>query len=560
MVSSRFHLCEPALLGVKHSNRRERRLFCLVKVSNFSLQGLNRMKKLCMYCALAALLGLCSSAHVGAQGAATETKASPDAKPSDTATPKEESSVTDHTAHIGGQTIAYKATIGSILLKNAKDEPTALMYYTAYIKSGENEASKRPIAFLYNGGPGSASVWLHMGAFGPRRVHMNGAQYIPPPPYELTDNANSLLDHTDMVFIDPVGTGFSRAVGKSQDKDFWGIDEDSHSIAQFINLYVTRNGRWNSPKFLIGESYGTFRSAVLGNYLQSHDNMELNGIVLVSSVLDLGSISFLPGDDMGYVFYVPTYAATAWYHKLVPNAPDLPTFIEQARKFANTEYAAALMKGSAITQEEKAVVAKQLSHFTGLSEDYLMKGDLRIAEPQFTAELMRSKGLETGRYDTRFVGPNPDLLSEFAFEDPQSDAISPAFVSLFNVYIHDELKFNEPDRAYDPLNTTANGQWDWKRQQGFGFPGAPNAEPDLAQAIVSNPSLQVEIECGYYDLATPFAGSEYTKEHLGLRPDLTKNIQLKYYEAGHMMYVHDEDLAKLKANIAAFIDHNSRAM
>jgi carboxypeptidase C (cathepsin A) len=512
-----------------------------------------------MYCALTALLGLCSTARVRAQGTPAENKPS-DAKPSDTATPKEESSVTDHTAHIGGQTIAYKATIGSILLKDAKGEPTALMYYTAYIKNDEKDASKRPISFLYNGGPGSASIWLHMGAFGPRRVHMNGAQYIPPPPYELTDNANSLLDHTDMVFIDPIGTGFSHAVGKSQDKDFWGIDQDSHSIAQFINLYVTRNGRWNSPKFLIGESYGTFRSAVLGNYLQSNDNMALNGIVLVSSVLDLGSISFLPGDDIGYIFYLPTYAATAWYHKLVPNAPDLATFVEQARKFANTDYAAALMKGSAITTEEKAAVAKQMSHFTGLSEDYLMKADLRVIEPQFTAELMRSKGLETGRYDSRFVGPNPDLLAEFAFSDPQSDAISPAFVSLFNVYIHDELKFNEPDRAYDPLNGSANGQWDWKRQQGFGFPGAPNSEPDLAQAIVSNPSLQVEIECGYYDLATPFAGSEYTKEHLGLRPDLTKNIQLKYYEAGHMMYVHDEDLAKLKANIAAFIDRSSRAM
>lgn len=519
------------------------------------------MRKLWMYCALVVCLGLCSSARVAAQAMQTPAENKPaDAKPSDSPTPKEETSATDHTAHVGGQTIAYKATIGSILLKDAKGDPTALLYYTAYTKSDVKELSQRPLSFIYNGGPGSASIWLHMGAFGPRRVQMKGDQYIPPPPYNLTDNANTLLDHTDMVFVDPVGTGFSHAVGKSQDKDFWGVDQDVKSIAQFINLYVTRNDRWNSPKFLIGESYGTFRSAALGNYLQSNDSMQLNGIVLISSVLDLGSISFLPGDDIGYILYLPSYAATAWYHKAVTNAPaDVATFVDQSRKFAVGEYASALMKGTAISAEEKAATAKQLSHFTGLSEEYLMRADLRVAEPQFTAELLRTKGLTTGRLDARFSGPNPDLLSEFAFSDPQSDAISNAFVSLFNVYIHDELKFTQPDRAYVPLSTTANGQWDWKRQGGgFGFPGAPNTEPDLAQAMVTNPNLQVEIENGYYDLATPFFGSEYTKEHLGLRPDLTKNISLKYYEAGHMMYVRDEDLAKLKASIGAFIDRTSK--
>ncbi len=519
------------------------------------------MKTLCRICALALLLASAQAARVVAQAPPDAKAADAAAKPADSKEPKEESSTTDHTAHIGGQTIAYKATIGSILLKNPQGDPTALMYYTAYIKNDVKDQGTRPISFIYNGGPGSASIWLHMGAFGPRRVATKDADYTPPPPYTLTDNANSLLDHTDMVFIDPIGTGFSHAVGKSQDKDFWGVDQDVHSIAQMINLYVTRTDRWNSPKFLIGESYGTFRSAALGNYLQSNDNMQINGIVLISSVLDLGSISFLPGDDIGYILYLPTYAATAWYHKALKDAPaDLPAFLDEARKFAAGEYAQALMKGTAITQAEKSAIAAKLSHFTGLSEEYLMRGDLRIVEPQFTAELLRSRGLTTGRLDARFAGPNGDLLSEFSGSDPQSDAISAAFISTWNVYIHDELKFTQPDRAYLGSSPVAGGQWDWKRQNGggFGFPGVPNTEPDLAQALLTNPNLQVEIENGYFDLATPFFGTEFTKEHLGLEQNLTKNISLKYYNAGHMMYLHEEDLAKLHANIGAFIDRSSK--
>jgi carboxypeptidase C (cathepsin A) len=518
------------------------------------------MKTLLRVCAVVLLFASAQVARVAAQEPPPDAKAA-DAKPADTKEPKEESSTTDHTANIGGQSISYKATIGSILLKNPQGDPTALMYYTAYIKNDVKDQGTRPISFIYNGGPGSASIWLHMGAFGPRRVATKDADYTPPPPYRLTDNANSLLDHTDMVFVDPVGTGFSHAVGKSQDKDFWGVDQDVHSIAQLINLYITRNDRWNSPKFLIGESYGTFRSAALGNYLQSNDNMQLNGIVLISSVLDLGSISFLPGDDIGYILYLPSYAATAWYHKALKDQPaDLPAFIDEARKFAAGEYAQALMKGTAISAAEKASVAAKLSHFTGLSEEYLMRGDLRIVEPQFTAELLRSRGLTTGRLDARFAGPNGDLLSEFSGSDPQSDAISTAFISTWNVYIHDELKFTQPDRAYLGSSPVAGGQWYWKRQNGggFGFPGVPNTEPDLAQAMLTNPNLQIEIENGYFDLATPFFGSEFTKEHLGLEQNLTKNIQLKYYDAGHMMYLHEPDLAKLKANIAAFIDRSSK--
>ena len=471
--------------------------------------------------------------------------------------PKEESSVTEHSIKIGGQTIPYKAIAGTILLKNEKEEPQALIYSTSYIRTDTKDMSQRPISFIYNGGPGYASVWLHMGAFGPRRAVTPNAESTPPPPYKVADNAGTLLDKTDMVFIDPVGTGYSRAVGKAQDKDFWGVDEDVKSLAQFITLYVNRNSRWNSPKFLIGESYGTFRSAALGNYLQAHDGMDFNGIDLISSVLDLGTLSFQPGSDMPYIFYLPSYAATAWYHKLLKDRPEnLAAFIEEARKFAQTEYAAALMKGSRLSAAEKADMAKKLSRYTGLSEDYLVKADLRVKLGQFMEELQRSRGLTTGRLDSRYTGFTYDLLSEFAESDPQSAAVTGAFTATFNTYVRDELKFVQ-ERNYHAISEGVGAGWDWKHQTGRGrgfFPGSPNVEGDLAQALLSNPHLQVEVENGYYDMATPFFATEYTMEHLGLPEQLQKNVRLNYYDAGHMMYLREEDLAKLKSNIAAFID------
>lgn len=479
-----------------------------------------------------------------------------DQKPAETAVPKEESSVTEHSIRIGGQTIAYKATASTTILKNEKDEPTAVIFSVAYTRSDIKDLSQRPIAFLYNGGPGSASVWLHMGAFGPRRVRTPNAEAAPPPPYKIEDNADSLLDKTDLVFIDPVGTGYSRAVGKSQDKDFWGIDSDVKSFSQFINTYVTRNSRWNSPKFLIGESYGTFRSAALGNYLQSTDGMYLNGIILISTVLDLGTLSFNPGSDMPYMFYLPSYAATAWYHKVLEDRPpDLAAFLEDVRQFAATEYASALMKGSKLPEEEKTAVAKKLARFTGLSEDYIRKADLRVNLPQFMAELQRGRGLTTGRLDARFSGPQTDLLAEFASYDPMSTATTGPFTAAFYNYAREELKFLQ-DRKYEVLNQDANTNWDWKHKVGdnFGFPGSPNVEGDLQQALVANPHLHVQAENGLFDLATPFFATEYTMEHLQLPPSLRSNISLKYYDAGHMMYVRDDSLAKLKQNISEFLD------
>jgi carboxypeptidase C (cathepsin A) len=473
---------------------------------------------------------------------------------------KEESSVTDHSIKIGGQTIPYKATAGSILLKNEKEEDQALIYYTAYTRGDVKDLSQRPLAFLYNGGPGSSSIWLHMGAFGPKRVVTADASITPPAPYKVEDNPDCLLDRADLVFIDPVGTGFSKAVGKAQDKDFWGIDQDAKSLAQFVQSYVTRNNRWNSPKFLIGESYGTFRNAVLGNRLQSENGIYLNGIVMMSSVFDFGMLSFPLGVDLPYVLYLPSYAATAWYHKVLKERPDnLDAFIDEARRFAKTEYADALLKGDALTGAERTAIAQKLEDFTGLPQDYILRAKLRVKLGNFQQELQLSRGLTTGRLDSRFSGPTYDLLAANANYDPQETAIMGPFVAAFNMYLREDLKFGH-DREYHVFADFGGNHWDWKREGGGGdfFPGPPNVMHDLANCFIVNPKLQVELEDGYYDLATPFFQAEYATEHLGLPENLQKNIHHKFYEAGHMMYLRPEDLPKLKSNVGAFIDANSK--
>lgn len=521
------------------------------------------MKKYLSFFAAGIFLLFCQTTRLAAQapehgdGHGSEAKS---ADKCDSASTKEESSVTEHSIRIGGQNIPYKATASTTLLKNDKGEPTGLIYSVAYTRSDVKDLSTRPVSFLYNGGPGSATMWLHMGAFGPRRVWTVDGSFTPPAPYKLVDNGESLLDKTDLVFIDAMGTGYSHAVCKAQNKDFYGIDEDVEAFGQFIVTYLSRNDRWNSPKFLIGESYGTFRSAALGNYLQQHDTVHLNGIVLISSVLDLSTITFPTGDDRSFIYYLPSYAAVAWYHKVLKDRPaDLPAFIEEARQYAQGEYASALFKGAKLGADEKAAVAKKLSSFTGLSEDYLMKADLRVTLGQFMAELQRSRGLTTGRIDARFSGYTADLLEEFSQGDPEGPAVGGAYTALINQYNHDELKFGK-DEVYH--NTSGGGGgWNWTRktrgQRGF-FPSGPNVQGDLANAMITNPKLLVQVENGYFDMATPFFATEFTMEHLGLPAALQKNVTLDYYDAGHMMYLHDADRVSLHNHIASLIDRATK--
>jgi carboxypeptidase C (cathepsin A) len=509
------------------------------------------------------LLACWASVVLYAQPGRPQTQAQDDrareARPAPAEQPREEWQVTDHTIQIGGQTIPYKASAGTTLLKNDAGEPTGLLYSVAYTRSDVKDTESRPISFLYNGGPGSASMWLHMGAFGPRRIWTVDGEFTPPAPYKIVDNAESLLDKTDLVFIDAMGTGYSHAAGKATEREFYGVDEDAAAFGQFIATYIRRNDRWNSPKFLIGESYGTFRSAVLGNLLQNRYSLHLNGIVLISSVLDLSTLTFAAGDDRPYIYYLPSYAAVAWYHKALKTHPaSLPEFIEEARKYAQNEYADALFKGSALPAAQRAAVAKKLSYFTGLSEEYLLKANLRPTLGQFNIELLRGRGLTSGRIDARFTGYTGNLLAETAQGDPEGPAVGGAYTAMLNMYNNNELKFGK-DKQYN--NRSGGGAWNWTRTGGGrfgggggGFPSAPNSQNDLAQAMLTNPRLLVQVENGYYDMATPFFATEFTMTHMGLPADLQKNIKLNYYNSGHMMYLRDQDRVTLHTNIAEFID------
>ncbi|MGC1782999.1 MAG: peptidase S10 [Acidobacteriaceae bacterium] len=467
--------------------------------------------------------------------------------------PKEESSTTEHTFLFRGQKIPYRATASTLLLKNDKGEPIGLMYSVAYTRSDVSDPSRRPVAFLYNGGPGSASMWLHLGAFGPKRVQLNGTNAIPPAPYKLVDNEDSLLDKTDLVFIDAMGTGYSRAIGKGHNADFYGTDGDALAFAQFIHTYLSRYNRWNSPKFLIGESYGTFRSAAVADYLKSKYSTDLNGIVLISSVLNLSTITFSPANISPCIFYLPSYAAVAWYHKTLKQQPsDLTAFVDEARNYAKGEYAAALFQGAQLPAAEKETVAKKLTYFTGIDEDYWLKANLCTSDGKFDAEVLRAEGKSVASLDARFAGYDYDRLTERSQTDPLEDGIESAFTSLLNQYNHNELKFGM-DENYNNSRIDGHG-WNWKRASSHGFPSAPQTVSDLALTMISNPHLLVQVENGYFDLATPFFATEFTMNHLGIPPELQKNINLDYYKSGHMIYLQDEAHRQLHDNIARFID------
>ncbi len=470
--------------------------------------------------------------------------------------PEEKIIQTKHSVKIGGQEIKYTATAGTILLKLEDGTPKASIFYVAYTKDDVSDASQRTLTFSFNGGPGSSSVWLHLGLFGPRRVQMGDAGTLLPPPYKLVDNDVSLLDISDLVFIDPVSTGYSRAVPGETPQQFHGVTPDVESVADFIRLYTTRNKRWSSPKFLAGESYGTTRAAGLSGYLQQRYGMYLNGIVLISAILNFETAEFDTGNDLPYILYLPTYTAIAWYHKKLPSdlqSGDVQKAVEESRKFAVGEYADALMAGDALPAARRGEIEQKLARLTGLSPDYIDRTNLRIEIQRFTNELLRSERRTVGRIDARFTGIDRDAAGERPEFDPSIAAIIGPYSGMLNDYVRNDLKFDS-DLPYEVLTGRVR-PWSYAPYENRYV----NVAETLRSAMTQNPFLHVFVAKGYYDLATPFFAAVYTFDHLGLDPALRSHLSGAYYEAGHMMYVHAPSLNKLKADIAQFIKSSAVA-
>lgn len=472
-------------------------------------------------------------------------------KAKDSPKESETTAVTKRTVTIGGKPIAYTATAGTLILKDDKGEQRASMFYVAYTRDGGKGGGARPVTFTFNGGPGSSSVWLHLGTFGPRRVEFADAALPAPAPYGFVDNAHSILDATDLVFIDPVGTGFSRPLGEAKLEDFTGVKEDVKAVGDFIRLWTTRNNRWQAPKFLAGESYGTTRAAALVNHLQNAEGMTFNGVILVSSILNFQTARFDTGNDLPYITFLPTFAATAWYHGAVADKPaTLEAFLAEARAFASGEYAQALMKGSKLGETEADAVATKVARYTGLSKGFVRQANLRVTIQRFTKELLRAKRSTVGRLDSRYTGIDDDAAGETVDYDPSLAAIMGPYTAALYDYARSELKV-EDERKYEILSGTVGGKWKWGEQGSGG--GYVNVAEDLRAAMSRNPYLKVLVANGYYDLATPFFATEYTFDHLGLERSLLGNVTMTYYPAGHMMYVHGPSLAQLKTDVAAFI-------
>ena len=459
---------------------------------------------------------------------------------------------------IDGKTIALATETGTVQLRDENDNPIALFGFTHYRKTDSNE--KRPIVFAFNGGPLSASLWLHFGVLGPKRVEINDPDYTKPAPYEVVNNEFSILDKADLVMIDPIGVGFSKPVGESKWEDFWGVDQDIRSIGLFIEQFLIRAEKLNSPKYLLGESYGTYRNAGLVKYLKDK-GIAMNGVIMVSAVFELQHLLFGPGDDISYLIHFPAYASTAWYHdKVNDKGESLESFLNDVRSFTENEYAPALLKGDQLTQLEREGVAQKLGDFSGLSQDFWLKADLRVTNREYFQELLRMEGLTVGRLDSRFSGVNEDLLSQFSLTDPFTDALSSPYTSAFKDYLYNDLKVRK-DLTYTISAGSREGfKWDWSHGGNIIWNAqvAVSTLPDMTSAMKRNPNLKILILNGYFDLATVFYGVEYSINHMGLDAELKKNIIMKYYEAGHMMYTHKPSLEKLKKDVDAFIDETSK--
>lgn len=486
----------------------------------------------------------------------SEEASKPEEKKEEKPTPKDNLVQTRHKIVIGGQEVAYTVTAGTMILKEETtdrekeaqgEKPKAAVFFVAYTKDDVEDKSKRPLTFSFNGGPGSSSVWMHMGLLGPRRVVLEFDGTLPPPPFQLTDNEYSLLDETDLVFIDPVSTGYSRPVEGQKAKEFHDFKKDIESIGDFIRLYTTRTGRWLSPKFLIGESYGTTRAAGLSGYLQERHGLYLNGLMLISVVLDFSTIEFHLGNDLPYILFLPAYAAAAWYHRKLRLRRPLQKLLAEVEDFAMGEYAAALLKGNQLTRSERARLVEKISRYTGLSPAFIERSNLRINDQHFFKELLRDRGQTIGRLDARFTGIDRLGVTEQPEYDPLlTNTMGPYTAGLYH-YVREELKF-EADIPYEILNPKV---WPWSYAEYENR--YVNVAETLRSAMTQNPHLKVFVANGYYDLGTPYFATEYTFNHLGLHESLRGNVSMGYYEAGHMMYIHLPSLAALKQDLAEFI-------
>ena len=468
--------------------------------------------------------------------------------------PKAASSITSHQVRIDGITVRYTAVAGTLILKDDDGDPLATFGYTAYLKDGVADLADRPIMFAFNGGPGSSSIWLHMGVLGPVIVTTEDAGFTGPP-FKRTANAYSIIDRTDLVMIDPVGTGYSKPIGDAKGKEFWGVDADIKTVSDFIEQYVTENSRWRSPKYLLGESYGGMRAAGVVNYVQSKHGMAFDGVILVSPFLNFAVGVDGAGEDLPHILYLPTLAATAWYHDAIANKPaNLADFYAEVKQFAVDAYGPALMKGNRLGADERRVVIAGISRYLGVSEDYVDRANLRISHQQFAQELLRDRKLTAGRIDSRFTGNSLNLLGEEMDYDPMFTSVRPAFVSNFLDYYHNDLKFGR-DQDYK-VSGQLFMKWDWGHSQpGSNLPlPSPNTMPDLSRAMNDNPELRVLVQQGYYDLATPAFATEYMIDHLTISAEQQQNITIEMYESGHMMYLHPPSLVKYKQDLAEFID------
>ncbi len=463
---------------------------------------------------------------------------------------------TKHTILIGGQNIAYTATVGTIVMKEEPaprekefegEKPRARFFFVSYTRDEVEDKSRRPITFCFNGGPGSASVWLHLGLLGPRRAVLDKEGKLPPPPFQLTDNEHSLLDETDLVLIDPISTGYSRPVEGEKSNEWHEFNKDISSVGDFIRLYCTRYNRWLSPKYIIGESYGTTRASGLAGYLQDRHGMYLNGLVLVSVVLDFTTIEFQTNNQLPYVLFLPAYAATAWYHHKLRVRLPLPRLLKQVERFASGEYAAALHKGDTLSHAERTRLMAELARYTGLSPEFIDRSNLRINDQHFFKELLRDRGETVGRLDSRFLGRDRLGVTDSPEYDPLLTNVKGPFTAAFYDYVRSELQFKS-DLAYEVSSEFVH-PWSYSTFEGRFV----DVGETLRSAMTRNPYLKVFVASGYFDLGTPYSATQYTFSHLGLHESLRKNVIMGYYEAGHMMYIHQPSLAALKHDLAAFI-------